>query len=513
MAFNGVFGRFAGLPLGFKTVSIFGITISIIFFIFKICHLGGVIEIGGDEYFAVNKALLWTRGYSLYSQIWDNQPPFHTMLLGVAFKYLGTSIGVARFLSACFGFLLILALFLIVKKRCGTIASIIAVFVLITAPYMFGLTVSVMPELPAMTTALWSAWSLFLWAENGRPRWLVLSGALMASALQFKLTAAILIPPILIELFLFSVRESFADTFKSYLRNLAIWSAVVVVLFLLVGWLVGVDYKMLWISNTVITPQAERRQFNFGFLLREHREALFGSGAALIIAAISGNWRKIIFPLELLAIVLVIHIQHSPWWYYYYIHFALPLAWLTGYGVAELYWFVQIDVKERHSLSLSRAVCFLAASGILFLSIYMGVPRLRAEIVRIQRSPRLANCQAVNRMKEFSGMTKWVYTPGSIYPFLANLPLIPELAELPFKRFWSGEINENEILKIVKRYQPEQLLLSNETLAPNWSRFIENSYTLVYVDSEVRLYLANGVLPLGTTLRRCTNSWTKYEDR
>jgi hypothetical protein len=37
------------------------------------------LQIGMDEHFQVIKSLLWAKGLSLYGQVWNDQPPLHTV--------------------------------------------------------------------------------------------------------------------------------------------------------------------------------------------------------------------------------------------------------------------------------------------------------------------------------------------------------------------------------------------------------------------------------------------------
>ena len=60
-----------------------------------------------DEGFVLMKALLVSRGYPLYSQVWSDQPPLHTDLLALIFRLNGPGVFAARLLTLCFTCLLI----------------------------------------------------------------------------------------------------------------------------------------------------------------------------------------------------------------------------------------------------------------------------------------------------------------------------------------------------------------------------------------------------------------------
>lgn len=52
------------------------------------------------------------------------------------------------------------------------------------------------------------------------------------------------------------------------------------------------------------------------------------------------GWRRqwdLLVPVVLLATVMLVHLWHRPYWPYYRLHFAIPLAWLGGMGIVE--WF------------------------------------------------------------------------------------------------------------------------------------------------------------------------------
>ena len=48
----------------------------------------------------------------------------------------------------------------------------------------------------------------------------------------------------------------------------------------------------------------------------------------------------------LFATAVAVHLYNRPFWPYYYLHFAVPVAWLTGYAVGEL-WKAAIEAVRR----------------------------------------------------------------------------------------------------------------------------------------------------------------------
>jgi hypothetical protein len=100
--------------------------------------LGTAVEMGGDEGFELSKGALYSRGFVLYKEIWSDQPPLLSVLLGRAFAWFGPSALVARLLAAGFGLLLFGAFYWAVSQRCGRWCGILAVFFLAASPVRQG---------------------------------------------------------------------------------------------------------------------------------------------------------------------------------------------------------------------------------------------------------------------------------------------------------------------------------------------------------------------------------------
>ena len=65
---------------------------------------------------------------------------------------------------------------------------------------------------------------------------------------------------------------------------------------------------------------------------REPRHRSLGEGWS---EGVARGWRHMAFPLVFLGTCLVVHLLHRPYWYYYYLHFLIPMAWIGGYGFSE----------------------------------------------------------------------------------------------------------------------------------------------------------------------------------
>lgn len=452
-----------------------------------------------DEHYEVSKGLLWAKGLSLYHQVWNDQPPLHTVLLGLCFKSFGATIAVARSLAMAFGLSLLAACGVLVGRRCGALATFLATVCLLMAPQVFELSVSVMLEVPAIGTALWALWPILRWQEKRQWPWLAFSGGLLAAALQIKLTAAVVAPALALEILLGAQGLSRASRLKEAVRALGIWGGSVVAAYLgLVAALGTVPLDVVWASHFSAQTLAHAGGSSglpfWPRLWFDHVEAVWAAGAGLLVLAWRRDWRRLAFPLVWLVTVTLIHLHHRPWWPYYYLHFAVPLAWLSGYGVAELFRVAWAKAGERSLRGRLLAYgCLGAATLLLALVMAYGGDRLLSEVERIRELPRVQENALVAKMRQYADRTRWVYTRQTIYPFHAGLIVVPELAVLPFKRFWSGQITDQQIWATVKRYRPEQLLLADGPLDAGISEFVEAGYTRVYQDGEHALYVAKSL--------------------
>ncbi len=573
------------------------------------------LRIGGDEPFELTKGLLWAKGCSLYTKVWNDQPPLFTVFLGVLFRIFGCKIAVARGLAVFFGAVLVTGLFHFVRRVSGVLAAAVAAFCLVAAPEVFRLTISAMLEAPAIGVGLWALWPVWRWEQSGGKRWLVVSGLIMAVALQIKLTAAIMGPALAVEIALASagwaiagcgrwaggpgfeisdVRSQRTDSqslagdsprstggSRRFLaaawgitRDVLIWAGSIAAGFIILGLLFGSGYREAWQSHFAAKPPAVVAQIDrMAFspeLLVQHTEALWGLGAALIVLVWKRSVRPVVFPLLLLGTVLLVHLIHRPYWPYYYLHFAVPIAWLTGYGTAELCkaaWrgmgqgerratkdaglgdkgeekgakepaagpkrpeqrvedgTIRASGKHRTSRfsspvsalwgswvsglrfqvsalrrgrwwrQIAAWTVVLSAAVVLSVVESYGGLRLYDEITNIRALPRVEGNPIIAAMRKYASRTHWVYTKATMYPFDAGLPVIPELAVLPLKRYWSGQITEKHILAIVKEYRPEQILLASYgAMDPGMARFIKGGYAPACQDSGYTLYVAKGLV-------------------
>ena len=428
------------------------------------------LQFGGDEGYELMKAFLISLGHPLYSEIWNDQPPLHTELLALLFTLFGPTAYVARLLSVGFAVMFVAVLYRLVRRESGRTTGLVAVGLLVSSAFFLQLSVSVMLELPAMAVALAAVlgWRKYFSGEG--KCWLMLSGVLFGCALQVKLTAGIFAPALIVDYF---VRQtSWYSKEKGLLVNglwksphdAIVWSMATLLSF---GVTVVIFYSpaafvALRASHfSEITRQAlasEGRALQWSLSLGE-LALLVPASAGIAVAAFRRRW-ALVLPVALLLTVFVIHAWHRPYWYYYELHFAVPLAWLAAVGIVEtsrMLWALPSGTSLKGKLRFG-SVC-IGWSMIVSLVLVVAPKRAWNELMCLSAAAPAPGDLFVIKLSNHAAQTRWVFTDRAVYAFWARLPVPPELAVIPRKRFWSGSITETEVLKCLERYRPEQILL------------------------------------------------------
>ena len=69
----------------------------------------------------------------------------------------------------------------------------------------------------------------------------------------------------------------------------------------------------------------------------------------------------------------------------------------------------------------------------------------------------------------------------------------PNLAVLPLKRFWSGDMTNARLVAELQQAKPELVLLRNDTRERPFQDWLAAEYRLVYQDAKNRLFARRAV--------------------
>lgn len=456
---------------------------------------GGVFKLGVDEGYELIKGWMVSEGFLLYEQIWNDQPPLHTLLLGSLFKLFGPSPVVARVYAALFGGMLMVALVVLSTTRGNQLAGMFVLFFWVMAPDALFLSASVMLEIPAMALGLAAAWMVFLWGGQRHWGWLAAAGVVMGLALLVKLTSALMLPAIGLEIIALTWRGSWRQGLGESLRLGAKFAGCMfVVLALAVAVIPGMTATLLLSPHFSEATREETAGLALRWTFLLHYPgmiypALIGLAAGVVFRA----WPPIRFPAVLLATAAVVHAFHQPWWGYYIVHFGIPCAWLAGQG-ASILWceLVKGSLKTGCFRRLKIIGYAFLISMMLSLGGVYGMAESSAKMnVVLLRNNHTETNPEIASLLQYRDHTRWFYASDPIYAFYARLHIPPELVLLPKKRFWAGQIDWDEVVTILGTYQPEQLLLNARQMEqPRWRAFVEGKYDIVFNNGRLLHYVA-----------------------
>lgn len=470
------------------------LVIALLVILYSLLPLGTALQFGGDEGLELCKGFMCSKGFALYTQIWNDQPPIFTLILSHAFKILGPSLLVARLIVVGFGLLFLGTFFRLVNQRLGQWPAFWAAFFLMASPVVFQISASVMLEVPAFAIALLSACFLFKWSKQPHWGWLLASGFIMGIALQTKLTAILFLPAMLVEIVLTRQPDRDRLWWKTAFVNLVQWGTAAAITFAMIGlfWARGSFQSSLksHFSEHLVSGMGRPEDFPFDLsIVWNHFECVTAATVGVLIIAKRKRWRSFAFPIVLLLTGLTIHAVHRPWWSYYYLHLALPLAWLAGFAVSEAILIIsQLLSASRFHVSSSKTWQGIALCALTALVLVRSERRLEATVEDMRQRLSVDADPVVAKMKVYADRTHWVYSQIEIYPFHARLPMPPELTVVVLKRFWSGQITVREIVETCKRYQTEQLLLKRGNIGKEWDGILKD-YFVAYQNNDFVLYV------------------------
>lgn len=473
--------------------------------------------VGGDEGFELYKAFAVYSGQHLYTEIWDDQPSLWTQILVAIFNVTGPSVIAARVVATLFGILLCVAVVQIAKinsqlfrrepvgrdfKEFGAVRAVVILLVLVGSRGTLTWLVSVMQEVPAFAVAASSLWALMYFAQRRPAVGYWISVLLFAVSLHIKLTTVLLIPGIGMALLLLQEKQDTArrGTFGEWIRYcwrasilMAGWGAAVLVLFFLFALVLGDNYRyFLW--DTHFNPllkaaMAKTLDYKFEMSLVV-KDAAFYAIALIGIVGImmSGRWRVIVIPGTLLLAALAVHTNHKPWWSYYYLHLALPLAWLCGEAVVGILRHVPRLIQPAGWRTAFRIPYLMANILIGAWAATYASCRLFSEIQEKMSARSASDEKIVKRLRANSDRIQCFYCRDPIYAFHAKLLLPPQLAVISAIRSMSGDISDQKILAVLKEYKPDQMLLGHCLPSEEWNEYVRANYTVAYSDDSNVLY-------------------------
>lgn len=435
------------------------------------------------------KAWLLQRGHPLYGEIWSDQPPLHTWILSAAFRLCGVSIATGRAVALAFAALTLWSLATLVGRRHGNLVAALALLGLVLSPGFTRMAASATIMLPALAVALlgvvWLAPALgnFCGRKFANPPagnldspnldlrttpaprvagrapaanlvGLLLSGGVFGLALQIKFIAVIILPLALCELARPLPGEKPWPPLREFLHRLTVWTAGAALAFAAVLALSpDATAAMLWSPHL---SAATRAAFAPGgprlnAWLRHDGDLLALAGAGLLLS-LARRRTDYLPPLFLFLVAYAGHSWLRPFWGYYYLHLALPLAWLAALAAGDLT--AWVATAQRSGVMLARFVVVAA----MLANVLAHVPE-RLEKSRDNLRGDLGRSHQLVRaiIREHAG--QWVFADPPALAFQAGVPVPPEAAVLSQKRIRLGLFTEADFIRCLEKRRPGVVVL------------------------------------------------------
>jgi len=449
-------------------------------FVLAIRPVQQTFEFDYDEGLNLIKALLYSRGYSLYTEIWSDQPPLSTVLLSYWMRLFGQSVFAARLLILLFSALLIWSFYQILRNSLGKIPALYGTLLLFTSWLFVRVSISVMIGIPCLALAMLSIYILTLYKKHYHQYLLIFSGILLALSLQIKLITLFLIPLLLFYLADFKLRNKV----KELLVAAILWLSTILVIYLLIGFSYhSLNYESLVEAHTNQPVQAEiinyRSSEYLRFLFTQDYDYLLLACVG-VLAVVLRKQRQGIFPLTWLVTATLLLLKHKPIWYHHYTLLAIPIAWLGAYGFAFVLDLFPAGWYFNFKQNLPKVIfpCLLVG---LLIYLMIAIP------ATYQTKPE-KDATIMQLVLKYRNSTHWVFTDRPIYAFYANLPVPPEIAVMSRKRFNSGNLTLDSLFKVLQTYQPEQIVLARWTQLirsdSKISAYINQNYIKTYENDE-----------------------------
>ena len=473
-----------------------------------------------DEGWELEKAWMLWSGYPMYGDFWNDQPPFYTLLLRGLLAVPGADRGLARGLTLGMATLLAGCFAWLVGRMAGFWGAVVGLVLLAASGQVLLQCGSVMIGLPAYALALASVVCVWRWreggagtfrapggadlneaanlqnGESGRAQtgptgwvrggggWLAgWAGVLAGLALQTKLTAGLVLAALGVQVLVWGWLARPGDERRAWGRAVGIWLAGLVGAWVAV-WAVfpGMGVGMLvggHFDDANAAGFAEARYMQLDRLLAEDWPLWLGAVPGLIWCWLKrSQWG--VFPVALLVGSYLAHRLHRPFWFYYYLHLAVPLAWLTAVGLVKGAEWVVARWAAAGATGGGSWRTAIAALGwsVAVAAVVLAVPGRVVRETAFARNGSPPEVEALlGNLRARRGETRWFYTDRPTLAFAARMVMPPELVVVPQKRVRTGRMTEAQLVGLLQRYRPEQMVVCGRELhGPLFAEFVASGY-------------------------------------
>jgi 4-amino-4-deoxy-L-arabinose transferase-like glycosyltransferase len=456
-------------------------------------------EFSTDEGINLMKGMLVERGYSLYDEIWSDQPPLFTHLLATSFSVFGEKVGVGRFLVLILSCLLLWSAAQILQSEWGIEYAIAGTVLYLLLPYYLILSVATMVGLPAIALAMFSMFALIKWHRGRKSYWLIFSAIALGLSVLTKIFTGFLAPIFIAGLLIdeFARRKDDSTWWKLFVPA-GLWLIAFSIFSLALGLLlIGPENVPQLLENHLLGRGVDvftnAVVFNINWHLKGALPILLLAFLGVIYTLRERRW-LFIYPLAWAGAAYVLLLNHSPVWIHHQHLITIPATLLAAVAVVKAVRMLYQNVLSK--LTMGRKDLIWIVAIVLLFSLFFSF-RPPDSVSLLTPLPSLSGSgldlgpiteKFLFKMIDHAPETNWVVTDLPMYAFRARLPVPPNLAVFSLKRVETGSLSEAEVEETVRNYMPEQVLIGRFNF-PSLQTFLEQHYRVIHSKEGMKLYL------------------------
>ncbi len=411
------------------------------------------------------------RGYPLYQQIFDSQPPLWLPLIYVSFRLFGESVLAGQLVTATAGLVTIVAVMLMTIRLGGKGGSLLAGVLVTLSPLELQWSRSISADVPSAALAAISMACAAGYARNGRHRWLVGAAAAASCSILVKLSGVYVVPALL--LFVIARwknpqapghwrRLSFAV--QDILMIAAVFAAITLLSLALFRsdqvWNQAVAFHWTARSPYALIPLGEWHTL-VQFLAAERLLVIAAPLAALCLLNGLDGLAVLAWP----GVTFVGLLENHPLFDHHVVALIPALAAAIGIGAGNLgsvYMLLVrwLSLRSQPTQIIARTAAVaagLAIFGAVVTEAWIEAARQRA-FIRSSELPS-PDSRVVDLIVTHTRPGDMIITDDQGLAFLAARDVPPDLTDTSFTRINSGYLQAREVIDQGERYDVRLMLL------------------------------------------------------
>jgi hypothetical protein len=458
--------------------------------------------LGADEGMEYAKALLVQREPIRLHEAWNDQPWLYSFIFA---KVCGSSLALARLLTLA---VVITAVFTFGKHLDSTIQKgsmlCFACFFFLW-PDVLHLSASAMMEFPAYLLCMIGLACYIHALSSSNWKFLFLSAILSGVACAIKLTALILGPAFLAYTFVFLARSRNLGNTVNLMMPLVALATFCGIWISLLRTGGNMSLEMLWTSHrtaAALIPEhlLDDRSLSLTHFL--HSPGLTIIGVVGLALSVRDKRRELIaIGVVPFVVALVVHTLNRPFWFYYTIHFAFPLAVGACYLLKCLGQALSKTLPDSEEGILEMPRLRHLSQTIVMMAFGVGVvggvegKEFTSEMVLLPRIPKYGDLPIAQSIKQYSPYVQIAWSPNNMLLAQSGILQVIPLTIVPQKRFWIGDVSYAKILMQLERARPGMLLLTAAQMqVSEWIGYLKKDYLLIDSDNEHYLWVRSDIV-------------------